>query len=480
MMFLTVMDEKKDYIELGQGLAIYKLKQSKNWYIYLWDKENKEPIRRSLKISDRTKAEHEARFLQMAQERDLEGSILSKPSKLVKSVVKKLIDELEKERDKLKVSYKNNKSKNKRNLSSDNKYKEFGRTINIYNSFSEKLANINVKELDYVHLKAFYNEYNGKVSKTQIRYMNLAVNKILDYCLTKRLINNVPQIPKIKSKISETNKYFTQTDYDTIINKLINKKPRKKVEKENNQLLLQAFKFLTETGIRPGNELVNIQCSDLSVEKIQNRKYWILQIKGGKRAEKDGVKRKIVISEKAMYSIKWILKHHFSHNIVQIESTLEHVFVSELKKHKDRYLFARRDGHTPDYTTIFGNLRDEITDDLVEKKLVMYSCRHTFITNQLKRDANINVVAKHCGTSTDMINKHYNHLLSMMKPNELLEDIYSVDDEIKHITITEDMMRRSGVNSEEEYMENLTWMCENEPPEPDTEWIKNKIELLDQ
>jgi hypothetical protein len=41
-------------------------------------------------------------------------------------------------------------------------------------------------------------------------------------------------------------------------------------------------------------------------------------------------------------------------------------------------------------------------------------------------------------------------------------------------------MRRSGVNSEEEYMENLTWMCENEPPEPDTEWIKNKIELLDQ
>ena len=477
-MILTNMDKNKDYIPLADGLAIYKQRQSKNWYIYLWDKESKEPIRRSLRISDKIKAEHEARFLQMAHERDLEGSILSKPSKLVKSVVKKLIDGLESERDKLKISYEKSKSKNKSNLSSDNKYKEYSRTINIYNSFSEKLANINVKELDYVHLKLYYDEYNGKVCKTQIRYMDLAVKTILEYCLTQRLIKNLPQLPKIKSKIGKTNKYFTQTDYNTIVNKILNKNPKNKIAKENNQLLLQAFKFITETGIRPGNELIKIQCSDLSVEKIQNRKYWILQIKGGKRAEKDGVRRKIVISEKAVSYLKSII---LNYNNELVSSMSESFFLSHIKKNKDQYLFSRKNGHTPDYTTLFGNLRNEIIDELLEKELVMYSCRHTFITNQLKRDANINVVAKHCGTSTDMINKHYNHLLSMMKPNELLENIYSVDDEVKYAPITDDMMLKVGVNTREEYIKYINKMVdeyESNEPELDEKWMNEQAKLF--
>ena len=108
-------------------------------------------------------------------------------------------------------------------------------------------------------------------------------------------------------------------------------------------------------------------------------------------------------------------------------------------------------------------MRDSIIDDLYEKNLVFYSCRHTFITNQLKRDANINVVAKHCGTSTDMINKHYNHLLSMMKPKELLEDLYSVDDEIIRGVISQDMLKFNGTKSEKEYLENLNkWINEYE------------------
>ena len=450
------MSSEKVYVELGPGLAIYKLKQSKNWYIYLWDKQSKEAIRRSLKISDRTKAEHEARFLQMARERDLEGAILSKPSRQLKTIIKKLIDQLEKDKNAIKINY----EKNNKRLSADNKYKEIGRTISIYLSIQKKLGDINVKELDYVHLKSYYAEYDKKVSKTQIRYMNMAVNKVLDYCLTNRLIQNVPQLPKIRSKTSKTNKYFNQHDYETIIKNLKSRKFKNKIAEENNNLLLQAFIFVTETGIRPGNELTNIQCSDLSVESIQGCKYWILQIKGGKIAEKDGVSRKIVISEKAMYCLKMIMVYY---NSSFLASTNETFFLQHIKQNKNKYLFARGDGHVPDFTTLFGNLRDSIIDDLYEKNLVFYSCRHTFITNQLKRDSNINVVAKHCGTSTDMINKHYNHLLSMMKPKELLEDLYSVDDEIIRGVISQDMLKSTGTKNEKEYLENLNkWINEYE------------------
>lgn len=420
------MSKKRDYIELGEGLAIYKLVQSKNWYIYLWDKKEKKAIRRSLGISNKEEAEHEARFLKTALERGLEGTILSSPSKLVKTIVKDLISQLEKDRSQIKKNHEADKTKNKKGVSTNNQYKEKGRYIAIYREFIDKLGNINIKDLDYAHLLVYYDEYNNKVSTTQIRYMNQAVNKIFKHCLKERLINSIPQIPKIKSKVSETGKYFNNSDFKSIVDRIKSRKRVKKVEKENNQLLLQAFLFTTETGIRPGNELINIQGSDLSVEKILGNKYWTLQIKGGKRAEKDGVKRKIVISEKAILCLKMIMQNHLNESA---EAIADGYFLRLLKDNKDRYLFRRQDGHIPDYTTLFGNLRNEIYDDLNEKDLVMYSCRHTFITNQLKRGANENIVAKHCGTSTDMLNKHYNHLLSMMKPNELLDETYSVNDE---------------------------------------------------
>ena len=113
------------------------------------------------------------------------------------------------------------------------------------------------------------------------------------------------------------------------------------------------------------------------------------------------------------------------------KSTTDVYFLQMLKERKDKYLFSRIDGHIPDFTNLFSGLRSEVYDDLLEKDLVMYSCRHTFITNQLKRGANENIVAKHCGTSTEMLTKHYNHLASMMKPNELLDEIYSVETQAK-------------------------------------------------
>ena len=243
------MSKKKDYIPLSDGLAIYKMEKSVNWYIYLWDKETKKAIQRSLRIPDQKKAEHKAIFFKMALEENLEGAFLSKPSKLIKSIVKELVAQFEKERTTIKKEHEKDKNRNKKPLSKHNKYKESGRYIKIFKDFSEKLGTINIKELDYAHLLVFYKQYDNKISTTQIRYTNQAINKILEYSLTERLITNVPRLPKIKSKVSETGKYFTNTDFQTIVNKIKSRKGVKKIEKENNKLLLQAFLFTTETGI---------------------------------------------------------------------------------------------------------------------------------------------------------------------------------------------------------------------------------------
>tara|TARA_R110001583_G_scaffold39890_1_gene127782 strand:+ start:5740 stop:7050 length:1311 start_codon:yes stop_codon:yes gene_type:complete len=420
------MSNKKDYIRLSSGLAIYKMEKSANWYIYLWDKETKKAIQRSLGITDQKKAEHKAIFYKMALEENLEGAFLSKPSKLIKSIVKELVTDYEKEILIIKKVYEKDKNKNKKPLSRNNKYKEKGRYIKIFKSFSEKLGTINIKDLDYAHLLVFYKQYDNKVSTTQKRYMNLAVNKILEYSLTKRLINSVPRIPKIKSKVSETGTYFTNTDYMTIFNKLRNRNRKKGIPAENNKLLFNAFVFTTSSGVRTGQEITNIKCGDLTVEEIQGNKYWICHIKGGKIAEKDGVKRKIILTPTAMNCVKDILSDTtftggFGGGIVDAH------LIRVLKDNKDRYLFRRKLGKEIDFSHLFSEFREEIYDDLIEKNLVMYSCRHTFITNQLKRGANENIIAKHCGTSTEMLTKHYNHLASIMKPNELLDEKYNVE-----------------------------------------------------
>jgi integrase len=439
------MSNETDHIALDEGLAIYKLKQSKNWYIYLWDKETKKPIRKSLGISDRKKAEHKAIFYKMAKEENLEGSILSQPTQKLKTIINGLLKSYEDERKDLNTR--------------DNKYKELGRYINIFDELKEGFGEVSIKDLDYAHLLAFYQKYENKISKTQLRYMNLAIKKLFNHCLSERLISVVPAIPKIKTKVGETGTYFTNTDYNTIVNKLRSRNRKKGIPTENNKLLLNAFIYTTQSGIRTGQEITNIQCSDLTVEEIQGNKYWICQIKGGKIAEKDGVKRKIILTPMAMNCIKDILSDTaftggFGGGIVDAH------LIRILKDNKDRYLFRRKSGKEVDFSILFSELKKEISDDLIEKNLKMYSCRHTFITNQLKRGANINIVAKHCGTSVEMISKHYNHLLSIMKPTELLEEGYNV--ETKYQVVPEPDIGFFDVLALEKENEKLSKMSHSE------------------
>lgn len=444
------MDKKKDYIRLEKGLAIYKMEKSANWYIYLWDKETKKPIQKSLEIKDKTEAEHEARFLKRAKEKGLDCSILSQPSQKLKTIINKLLKSYEKDRKNLNTR--------------DNKYKEIGRYINIFNELKEGFGEVNIKDLDYAHLLAFYQTYENKISKTQLRYMNLAIKKMFNHCLSERLINVVPATPKIKTKVGETGTYFTNTDYNTIINKLKNRSRKKGIQTENNKLLLNAFIFTTQSGIRTGKEITNIQCGDLTVEEIQGNKYWICQIKGGKIAEKDGVKRKIILTPKAMDCIKDILSDTaFTNGIVDA------ALIKLLKDNKDRYLFRRKKGKEVDFATLFSDLRKDIIDDLVEKNLKMYSCRHTFITNQLKRGANINIVAKHAGTSCEMIEKHYNHLLSIMKPTELLEEGYNVETKYQVLPKPDYDLMFADIERMEEVNKKLSQMT----PEESEQYLKD-------
>lgn len=403
-----------EYIKLDEFLAIYKLKQSKNWYLRL--RKNGQEFRKSLKTSDQLQATRKAYFIAEASNENVETEYLSKPSQEISTICRNVLKNLEKEINKI-------ESENTKK----NRNKDLLRYKRIYSELCEKFSKTDIKNFDYTCLLVFYKSYEREISSTQLSYINLAIKYIFEFALTNRLINVIPPLPKIKVKSAETGTYFNKNDYEKITKHFKSKKLKKGIATENRFLLEKVFRFITETGVRTGEEVTNIQYQDIKIESINERNYWTLKIKGGKRAEKDNVKRTIVISEEAMKIVKEIIDYKFENNS-EIKS--DNYYIKHLKDKKDIYLFKRKNGVTPDFSTLFSKFRKEISDELKEKDIVLYSCRHTFITNKLKKGANRNIIAKHCGTSIEMIERHYDHIISIMTPDELLDQSYKIDENI--------------------------------------------------
>ncbi|WP_335903965.1 site-specific integrase [Shewanella algae] len=422
---------EKTWVTLAEGLAIYKMKQSKNWYIR-FRYEGVEYPAKSLRTADQAEATAEAFFIYKAAQKKIETEYLQPKSQSLGYICKAVEKNLEIRKKEKSVT--EQKKIQKENL----------RYIKILRALSAKFHRVSIKDFDYPYLVSFYNDYQGKISTTELRYMNLTLKKIFDYALAKRLINTVPAIPKIKTKKKETTNHFNKDDYQTILNHLKSRKKKNGIATENNTLLYRAMQFITDTGVRAGTELTEIQCKDLQIEEIKNKHYWTVRIKGGKVATKDGLKRKIVLSGHAILHIKEILLSELPEICRWSDNELKK-FILE---NKERYIFRRLDGKIPDYPKLFNDAICQIEENLSEAKVTLYSGRHSFITNQLKRGANINIVAKHCGTSVEMIEKHYNHLLSMMKPDELLECEYILTSEnsidLAYMT-NEDLEKKLGV-----------------------------------
>lgn len=56
-------------------------------------------------------------------------------------------------------------------------------------------------------------------------------------------------------------------------------------------------------------------------------------------------------------------------------------------------------------------MREAVRKAKLPRGTVYYTLRHTFIANTLTKGIDIHTVAKLCGTSVEMIEKHYGKLL---------------------------------------------------------------------
>jgi integrase len=81
-------------------------------------------------------------------------------------------------------------------------------------------------------------------------------------------------------------------------------------------------------------------------------------------------------------------------------------------------VFPSKEGKPIDYLNFSRRAWDKVVDPLINRHSTPYSCRDTFITDQIGKGVSLAVIAKWCDNSVDMIEKHYLDIsaISHIKP----------------------------------------------------------------
>lgn len=281
-------------------------------------------------------------------------------------------------------------------------------------------GNHHIHRIDYPLLKQFEHWRKEKMGKqpkaSSIGTHNSALNKVFDEALLRGFINQA-QRPQLYNKGGEGNRrpYFTLDEYRQVARNLREfiKTSRDGKTRQMRELLRDYVLILVNSGIRHGTEAQSLCWKHIRIEKDKRTKQnMLLFFVKGKTGGRELVARHNCVT---------YLKRIHSRT-----EAIKHLTFSELLKSKsDLPVFVLADGTQTD------NLRATFRKFLTEYKLLkdprtnqnrtLYSLRHSYATFMLtmNKGTDIHLLAKQMGTSTEMIEKHYSHLIARMRSVDL-------------------------------------------------------------
>lgn len=154
--------------------------------------------------------------------------------------------------------------------------------------------------------------------------------------------------------------------------------------------------------MRPGTELDNLTWGDLHIERHDDKATFFITVRKGKTTLHTGTRE--VVCKRALQNTIWRMTERFPN-----------------RQPKD-LLFRLPDGSTTNEISRTYNtaLREIELDQSPHGKRTLYSLRHSFITRELiAQKATIDVLARQCGTSIEMIERHYSHVIPRMFSQQL-------------------------------------------------------------
>ncbi len=272
-----------------------------------------------------------------------------------------------------------------------------------------------ITSIDYAKLAEFDQWRTEKLGRTPaqstLKSHNAALQRVFDVAVKSKWMaaSQVPSLTTAGGVTAQRRDYFTPME----INRIDKAFPawiaesRKEVTRQIRDLLFFYFQVALHTGIRPGTEMDNLKWSDLRQEVDEHGKSkYSITVRKGKNSLHTGT-RHIPIHQTVADMIL-----DYSFRAAEVEDA---DLIFQLPSRETTDQLGRN------FSALLKRLG---LNETAMGKRSLYSLRHTHITLQLLADPPVAaaVIAKHCGTSTEMIERHYSHITPMMFAKELTEN----------------------------------------------------------
>ena len=288
-----------------------------------------------------------------------------------------------------------------------------------------RLGNIAFSKLKYKHIKEYLESCNIKSESTFANH-TATLSKLFRFALQNEYIKSIDHL-SIKTSDFSDNFIRTETDIvtpDEYINMMIMKNqgpflfnPRKEKSRQIRFNLMIMINIILSTGIRPGNEIEEIEFRDLRFEKHKGNLVAFLKIRSGKVSKKH--QREIPLNS---YSAEKFSK--FLDPRIQ-----DPIKLNDLIKNQPNEKPFYIDGKRPEYARNFSRFVDICKSNKAiaeEKNITLYSFRHSYITTQLKQKRDIYALAKYCGTSVKMIEDFYSKYKSVIESESVFDQPFTI------------------------------------------------------
>jgi integrase len=275
-------------------------------------------------------------------------------------------------------------------------------------------------------------------SKSTLLTHNSALNRVFDEAVMRGFLteSNRPTLES-KGKDSERRAAFTLEEVKAMIGVFPAwiDRARDALSKESRTIMRDYVLMLLDTGARPGRELLELQWSKITENKVAPLvKDSEDRGEDGEKIAKIDLQRSVTITVTGKTGTRDIvgmgrtvdvLREIGNRNFPDIEQPLLTPLKNLIKPSNKSCVFRRKDGSDPSssFQKMFENFLREhnlLEDPRTGQNRVFYSLRHTYATLALTHDeVPIHTLAKQMGTSVLMIEKHYSHLKVVQAINQL-------------------------------------------------------------
>lgn len=275
-------------------------------------------------------------------------------------------------------------------------------------------------------------------SKSTLLTHNSALNRVFDEAVMRGFLteSNRPTLES-KGKDSERRAAFTLEEVKAMIGVFPAwiDRARDELSKESRTIMRDYVLMLMDTGARPGRELLELQWSKITENKVAPLvKDSEDRGEDGEKIAKIDLQRSVTVTVTGKTGTRDIvgmgrtvdvLREIGKRNFPDIEQPLLTPLKNLTKPSNKSCVFRRKDGSDPSssFQKMFENFLREhnlLEDPRTGQNRVFYSLRHTYATLALTHDeVPIHTLAKQMGTSVLMIEKHYSHLKVVQAINQL-------------------------------------------------------------